>query len=136
MWWLLGTVIFVAGLAFFAGLFVGVGPLKSLGLVTSSMQPVAYRPTTSPVVLQIAIALPPEGLCKKDEIIVRAFERGPRVEVTATLTKSRNSSCEPTGIAGDRVWVDVQLDGALGERTVVRESDRTAIPRETSANLG
>lgn len=129
--WLLAAVIVLGVLVGAAGLVGGVGPLRSLGLVTEDLQPVAYRPTTSEQAIQVAVALPPRGLCPDEQIQVVAFERGARVEIQAQVQRSRTSDCPVTGIAGDRAWVDVELASPLGERTVIRTGDRQPLPRES-----
>ena len=129
--WLLATVIVLGVLVGAAGLVGGVGPLRSLGLVTEDLQPVAYRPTTSDQAIQVAVALPPRGLCPDEEIQVVAFERGARIEIQAQVQRSRTSDCPVTGIAGDRTWVDVALGRPLDERTVIRTVDRQPLPRES-----
>lgn len=132
VWWLLGAFGVVVALIVAAGLFAGAGPLRSLGLLTEPLQPIAYRPTTAGEVIQVAVSLPAQGLCPTDEVRVVAFERGARVEVSAEVTRPRNSSCATTGIVGDRVWQDVVLQDQLGERQIIRLSDRTPLPRERS----
>lgn len=129
--WLLAAAIVLGVLVGAAGLVGGVGPLRSLGLVTEDLQPVAYRPTTSEQAIQVAVALPPRGLCPDEQIQVVAFERGARVEIQAQVQRSRTSDCPVTGIAGDRTWVDVALGSPLGERTVIRTVDRQPLPRES-----
>lgn len=129
--WLLATVIVLGVLVGAAGLVGGVGPLRSLGLVTEDLQPVAYRPTTSEQAIQVAVALPPRGLCPDEQIQVVAFERGARIEIQAQVQRSRTSDCPVTGIAGDRAWVDVALTRPLDERTVIRTGDRQPLPRES-----
>lgn len=129
--WLLAAVIVLGVLVGAAGLVGGVGPLRSLGLVTEDLQPVAYRPTTSDQAIQVAVALPPRGLCPDEEIQVVAFERGARIEIQAQVQRSRTSDCPVTGIAGDRTWVDVALGRPLDERTVIRTVDRQPLPRES-----
>lgn len=131
VWWIVASVAVVAVLLSAAGLFGGVGPLRTLGLTTEDLQPVAYRPTTDQRAIQVAVALPPRGLCPDEQVRVSAYERGPRVEVAAQVQRSRTSDCPVTGIAGDRQWVDVTLNNDLGERTVIRTSDRQPLPRET-----
>jgi hypothetical protein len=126
------SVIVVAVLIGVAGLFGGVGPLRALGLVTEELQPVAFRPTTDERAIQVAVALPPRGLCPDEQVEVIAYERGPRVEVSAQVQRSRTSDCPVTGIAGDQQWVDVALLADLGERTVIRVGDREPLPRESS----
>lgn len=135
VWWVIGIVLVVGVVIVLVGMLAGTGPLRSLGLRTEALQAVAYRPTTDDRVVQVAVAVPTEGLCKKDDVVVSAFARGNRIEISATRTSARNSACQPTGIAQDRVWVDVPLDARLGDRQVVREADRAALPRETSTGL-
>ena len=131
VWWLLVTTLVVGVLISAAGLVGGVGPLRSLGLVTEELQPVAFRPTTDDRSIQVAVALPPRGLCPDEQIQVVAFERGARVEVEAQVQRSRTSDCPVTGIAGDRTWVDVVLSAPLDERSVIRALDRQPLPRES-----
>lgn len=112
------------------GLLAGAGPLRTLGQVESALQPVAYRPTTDDRVMSIAVTLPPNGLCPDDAVEVVAFERGSRIEVEAKVEQSRNANCPETGIAGDSTWVDVILTQPLGDRSVIRLSDRQPLPRD------
>lgn len=129
--WILAALVVLGVLIGAAGLVGGVGPLRSLGLVTEDLQSVAYRPTTSEQAIQVAVALPPRGLCPDERIQVVAFERGSRVEIQAQVQRSRTSYCPVTGIAGDRTWVDVSLASPLEERTVIRTGDRQPLPRES-----
>ncbi|MGA0209531.1 MAG: hypothetical protein ACO3LZ_06375 [Candidatus Nanopelagicales bacterium] len=131
IWWIVAAFIVVAVLVGAAGLVGGVGPLRSLGLVTEDLQPVAYRPTSSDQVIQVAVSLPPRGLCPDEQVQVVAFERGARVEIQAQVQRSRTSDCPVTGIAGDRAWVDIALAAELGDRTVIRTGDRQPLPRES-----
>ncbi len=132
VWWIVIGLAVVAVLIAGAGLMGGVGPLRSLGLVTEDLQPVAYRPTVDERQIQIAVALPPRGLCSDEDVQVTAFERGPRVEVEAQVQHSRTSECPATGIVGDRLWADVPLKAPLGERQVIRVVDRQPLPRDSS----
>lgn len=128
--WLIGLVLAIVALVIVAGFVGGVGPLGALGRSTSELQAVKYRTTTSDSVLQIAVAMPPSGLCRDDEISVTSFERGNRVEVESTVTRSRQSTCPVTSIGGDVRWVDVQLKAPLADRTVIRLPDRQPLPKE------
>jgi hypothetical protein len=100
------------------------------------MQPVAFRPTTSEQVVQVALALPPGGLCRQDTVDVSTVEDESYVRVSATRTSARSGACAETGSSGDRMWVDVQLAAPLGERSVVASNDSEILPRDTSAGLG
>jgi hypothetical protein len=129
--WLLVSAGVLAVLVVVAGLFGGVGPLRSLGMGTTSLQPVGYRPTVDDSVIQIAVTLPSTGLCRDDQISVKAFERGNRVEVESSVTRSRTAGCAVMTIGGDVRWVDLQLGQPLGSRTVIRTSDREPLPRDS-----
>ena len=129
VWWLLGGVGVVGALALVAGLCAGVGPLRSLGLVTQELSPVAYRPVADPRVIQVAVALPPQGLCQGEDVAVQALEQSNRVEISTFVTRPRNVNCSGTGVAGDRVWVDVPLRFELDSRQVIRAIDRTPLQR-------
>lgn len=128
--WLVGVVVVLIALVVIAGLVGGVGPLRSLGLTTSSLQAVKYRTTGNDAVIQVAVAMPPTGLCRDDTITVTPFERGNRVEVDSTVTRPRQNDCPVASIGGDVTWVDVPLNAPLGQRTVVRLPDRQALPLE------
>jgi hypothetical protein len=129
--WVIAAIVVLAVLVGAAGIVGGVGPLRSLGLVTEDLQPVAYRPTASDQAIQVAVALPPRGLCSDEQIQVVAFERAARIEIQAQVQRSRTSDCPVTGIAGDRTWVDVALIRPIDERTVIRITDRQPLPRES-----
>lgn len=130
--WLLASVAVVVVLVLAAGFVGGVGPLRSLGLVTSDLNAVGYRPTSGDSVIQVSVAMPATGLCRDDDISVVAFERGNRVEVESTITRSRNSTCSPVAVGGDLRWIDVELDAPLGDRAVIRATDREPLSRQTS----
>lgn len=132
VWWTIAALAVVGVLIAAGGLVAGVGPLRSLGLVTEELQPVAYRPTTDQRTIQVAVALPPRGLCPDEDVEAIAYERGARVEISARVERSRTSDCPVTGIAGDRAWVDVPLLADLGDRTVIRVGDRAPLPRESA----
>jgi hypothetical protein len=129
-WWALSTIAVLLALILVAGLFGGVGPLRSLGLVTQELTPVAYRPTANDRVIQIGVALPPQGLCRNDDVAVTALEQSNRIEVATSVTRARNASCAGTGVAGDRTWVDVPLRFDLGERSVIRSKDRQPLQQD------
>jgi hypothetical protein len=133
--WLIGALVVVVVLVVMAGFVGGVGPLRVLGLSTTPLDAVGYRTTPDTTVIEVAVALPPAGLCRDDEIVVTAFERSNRVEVDATVTRPRTSTCPVTSIGGDVRWVDVELASPLGARTVINVADREPVPVEPSAPL-
>ena len=132
--WLLVIVFGLVALVVAAGFVGGVGPLRALGLTTSTLQAVEYRPTTNAAVLQVAVAMPPTGLCRDDAITVTAFERGNRVELETSLTRPRQSTCPVATLGGDVRWVDVSLDQPLGDRAVIRLPDRSPVPKQAGIN--
>lgn len=133
--WSLAGALVVVVLVVVGGIVAGIGPLRALGLVETPLTSVAWRETTDPEVIQVAVVLPDTGLCTGDEVVVRAIERATVVEVDAVRTAPRSSAdCTATGIAGDRVWVDVALADPIGERTLVRIEDRVPLDREDPAD--
>ncbi len=136
VWWVLFILAATAVGVLLLGVFRGVGPVGALGWVTEDMQPVAYRPTADDRVVQVAIAVPPGGLCRDDEVRISGVEGPDRIEVRASVTRLRNAGCEQEPGAGDRVWVDVDLTAPAGQRVVVRAADGGELPRETEAGLG
>lgn len=136
IWWVLALIVASGALLLLLGVFRGVGPLASLGWVTEDLQPVAYRPTANDQVVQVAIAVPPGGLCRDDQVKISGTEGPDRIEVQASVTRLRNAGCEQEPGAGDRVWVDVSLTAPAGQRIVVRAGDGGELPRETEAGIG
>ncbi len=132
VWWIVITLGIVVALIVGAGFVGGVGPLRMLGLSTTTLEPVRYRPTTVETVIQVGVAMPRTGLCKDDEVVVVAFERGARVEIEANVTRPRRADCLSEAMAGDVVWTDVALEAPLADRTVIRLPDRSPLPRETA----
>jgi hypothetical protein len=128
--WLLMSAGVLVVLVVVAGFVGGVGPLRALGQTTSAVESVQYRTTVDGSVLQVAVAMPPTGLCRDDTINVTAFERGNRVELDSSVTRPRQSTCPVASLGGDVRWVDVPLDRPLGDRTVIRLPDRSPLPRE------
>ena len=130
--WVVMTMAVLAVVVVLAGFAGGVGPLRALGVTTTPLEAVGYRPTSDQMVIQVAVTPPPSGLCRTDEVRAVAFERSNRVEVESSVTRSRSSSCPVTTIGGDVRWIDVQLDSPLGTRTVIRASDREPLGRTTA----
>jgi hypothetical protein len=129
--WLAGALASVLALVVLGGLVAGIGPLRALGTDETPLNPVAWRPTADPLVIQVAVALPDSGLCTGDEVVVRTIGRPTVVEVSAARTTPRRSAgCAGIGIAGDRTWVDTGLDQPMGTRMAVRQSDRVPLQAE------
>jgi len=122
---LLGALIVVAG---FVG---GVGPLRVLGQSIVPLTAVAYRELPDPLAIEVAVTTPREGLCRNDELVVVAYERGNRVEVEGSVTRSRTSSCQTVTMGGELTWVQVELESALGERTVINVEGREPLQERT-----
>jgi hypothetical protein len=130
--WAVMTLVVLAVVIVLAGFVGGVGPLRVLGQSTVPLEPVAYRVTDDDALIEIAVTLPPDGLCRDDVIDAVAFERSNRVEVEASVTRGRAESCTVTTIGGDVRWADVRLDSPLGTRTVIRATDREPLTREAA----
>lgn len=131
--WLTWAVVGVVALAVvvvLAGLVGGVGPLRALGMTTTPLTAVAYRLTADPARIEVAVALPSEGLCRTDELTGIAFERSNRVEVDVSVARARTGQCAIVTVGGDVRWVPIALAAPLGERTVIRAADREPVPRE------
>jgi hypothetical protein len=129
--WTIGSVVVVLSLVVLGGLVAGIGPLRVLGTDEAPLTPVSWCTTADPKVIQVAVALPDSGLCTGDEVVVRAIERPTVIEVSAVRASPRGSDqCAGIGIAGDRTWVDLQLDLDMGTRMAVRESDRVPLEVE------
>ena len=122
---LLGALIVVAG---FVG---GVGPLRILGQSVVPLTAVAYRELPDPLAIEVAVTTPREGLCRNDELVVVGYERGNRVEVEGSVTRSRTSSCQTVTMGGELTWVQVELESALGERTVINVEGREPLEERT-----
>ena len=134
--WVLLVLLILAGLLIvFLGVFRGTGPLRGLGLETESLQPVAFRPTTNDRVIQVAVAVPTEGLCEANPVQVQATEGAAEIAVSSSVTSLRNSSCTKVVFPEGEVWVDVPLAAALDGRAVVKASDGREIPRQSAANV-
>lgn len=130
--WGLVSVVVLLGVVLVAGLVGGVGPLRVLGLTTVPLEARGFRPTVDPAVIQVAVALPADGLCRDDELRVVPYERGNRVEVESEVTRPRTGDCPLATFGGDVRWVDVRLDEPLGTRTVIALPERTPLPRESA----
>ena len=129
--WTVGAVVAVAALVVLGGLVAGIGPLRALGTDETELNPVSWRPTADPQMIQVAVALPDAGLCTGDEVVVRAIERPTLIEVSAVRATPRGAGeCAGIGIAGDRTWVDLSLDLPMGTRMAVRQSDRVPLEAE------
>ena len=129
--WSIAGVVSVAVLVLVGGIAAGIGPLRALGVVETPLNPVSWRQTADPEVLQIAVALPEAGLCTGDDVVVRTVERPTVIEVTAARAAPRGSAdCAGIGIAGDRTWVDVRLGEPRGDRSLIRMPDRVPLEAE------
>ena len=136
IWVFLGLVILAGIVIVGLGVFAAAGPFRQLGLVTEKLEPLAFRPTVVPSVVQVSVALPAGGLCADDVVDISLVQDATAVYVGASVTTPRNISCTAVGLSADQVWVDVQLLDSLGEREVVRAADGQVLSRESSTGLG
>ncbi|HAN71064.1 MAG TPA: hypothetical protein DCQ36_05670 [Actinobacteria bacterium] len=123
----LGLVALVV-LVIVAGFIGGVGPLRILGQSSVPLTPVAYRSTDSPQIIEVAVTVPSQGLCRSDDLEVVAYERGSRIEVEGSVIRPRSASCQAVPMGGDLIWVPASLDAPLGSRTVISIEGRTPLP--------
>ena len=131
--WVLGIIAVVLGLIVVGGLVAGIGPMRYLGTSETPLQPMSWRPTSDPRVIQVAVMLPESGLCTGDEVVVRAIERPTVIEVSAVRSAPRGAEqCAGIGISGDQTWVDLPLDDPHGDRLAVREYDRLPLNKQVS----
>ena len=128
--WLIGIVLIAVALVVIAGFVGGVGPLRFLGTTSVVVQPVSYRGVADSTTIEVSIAMPESGLCREDEIALTAFERSNRIEVEAAISRARSGQCTVTSMGGDLRWTSVELTQPLGERTVIRVSDREPLPKQ------
>ncbi len=134
--WVLASVAIAAVITVMAGVLGGVGPLRVLGVQETPLRPIAWRPTVEATLVQVAVATP-EGLCSGDEVRVTPVEGGDRIAVDASRVRARNAGpCSGFGIAGDHTWVDVRLSAPVGDRTMIRKSDRQPMPRQAPVDAG
>lgn len=129
--WAIGLVVAALAFVTVAGFVAGAGPLRALGLQTTELQPVSFRPTTNPQVIQVSVGVPSAGICPGDDLAARAIEDGSIVLIEAEMTQRRDAACGQAGVGSEAKWLDVSLDAPLAERSVVRASDRVALPRAT-----
>lgn len=127
--WLAGVLAVGVAVVVVAGFVGGVGPLSILGVQTTPLSAVGYRASADPAAVDIAVAVPPGGLCGQDEVVATAFERGGRVEVEAAVSRLRRSDCPPVALGGDVRWVTVSLQEPLGDRPIIRLPDREPLPQ-------
>ena len=132
--WGIGVLAVLAVFVVALGFVAGSGPLRGLGLETEHLQPIAYRPTANPQVLQLAVGVPVQGICRGDAAAARAVEDGAVVIVDAEITRRRNANCGSTGVGTNLAWLDVSLDAPLAGRSVIRREDR--LPLSQRATLG
>lgn len=129
--WLIALVLGVVALLILvivAGFVGGVGPLRILGQSTVPLTAVAYRTTESPQTIEVGVSVPAEGLCRTDDLVVVAYERGNRIEVEGKVIRPRSASCQAVPMGGDLMWVATGLDAPLGSRTVISVEGRTPLP--------
>ena len=134
VWWILVLLVVMSLAVVGIGVFRAAGPLASLGLESSPLQPVAFRPTTEETVLQVALSVPAGSLCRDDDVSASAVSVNGRIRVTAAVSRLRNEACVRDDTVSDPLWIDVRLDGPLADRDVVRDSDGNALPIQATTS--
>ena len=109
----------------------GLGPLSTLGVTQSELQPQAVRPpgeSGDPLVILIGVRWTKDGWCT-GQFTVRATETPTEIRVSnVTSREYHNGICAGLGTADNMAWAEVRLTTPLGNRAVVRDSDGSRLP--------
>jgi hypothetical protein len=131
--WLVAAVVVVicGALGFAAAGCRGRGPLSSLGLTQSELQPRAVRPlgeNGDSLVILIGVRWTKDGWCS-GQFTVRATETPSEIRVSNVTSREYHyGDCAGLGTADNMAWAEVRLAMPLGNRAVVRNSDGTRLP--------
>lgn len=136
LWWVLSLIILGFLVMVGLGAFTATGPMHSIGEVTSELQPVAFRRTTDDRLVQAAVTVPRDGICRRDAVVVTSVESAESVAVGFSVTSSRNTTCALVVFTDNLVWVDVPLDAPLGPRRIIRADDGQELRTDRAAGLG
>ncbi len=116
------------GLLTLWGFVAGSGPFSQLGQVEQQIQPIGFRPTVEPEVIQIQVQLPKEGACATNTFDISATETPETVSVTVKLINPRDNSC-PSDQLTDELWLDLTLNEPLNNRILTRSIDGQELPQ-------
>lgn len=136
VWWILGLIIILAVALTGLGAFAASGPMHSLGEVTKQLQPVAYRSTTSDRLMQVAVNVPTDGVCRRDPVDVALIESADTISLAFSVTSARNTTCALADTPDNRLWVDVPLGAPVGSRHILRAEDGQELLTDSAAALG
>jgi hypothetical protein len=131
-WLLLAiSVLICALLGFVAAGYGGRGPLSTLGVTVTELQPQAVRllgEGGDPLVILIGVHWTKDGWCS-GQFTVQATEYPTEIRVSNVTSREYHfGDCADLGTAEGMAWADVHLSAPLGERAVVRDSDGTRLP--------
>lgn len=116
------------GLLTLWGFVAGSGPFSQLGQVEKQIQPIGFRPTVEPEVIQIQVQLPKEGACATNTFDISATETPETISVTVELINPRDNSC-PGDQLTDELWLDLTLKEPLNNRILTRSIDGQELPQ-------
>lgn len=116
------------GLLTLWGFVAGGGPFSQLGQVEQQLQPIGFRPTVEPEVIQIQAQLPKEGACATNTFNVSAEETPESVSISVELINPRDNSCPDDQLTGE-VWLDLALTEPLATRLLIRTIDGQELPQ-------
>ncbi len=116
------------GLLTLWGFVAGGGPFSQLGQVEQQLQPIGFRPTVEPEVIQVQVQLPKEGACATNSFNVSAEETPETVSISVELINPRDNSCPDDQLTGE-LWLDLALDEPLNNRILTRSIDGQELPQ-------
>lgn len=116
------------GLLTLWGFVAGGGPFAQLGQVERGLQPIGFRPTVQPNVIQIQVQLPKEGACSTNTFEVLADETPEAVSIVVELLNPRDNSCPGNQLTGES-WLDLTLTEPLSDRLLIRGVDGQELPQ-------
>jgi hypothetical protein len=116
------------GLLTLWGFVAGGGPFSQLGQVEQQLQPIGFRPTVEPEVIQIQVQLPKEGACATNTFDISAEETPETVSISVELINPRDNSCPGNQLTGE-IWLDLTLIEPLNNRVLTRSIDGQELPQ-------
>jgi hypothetical protein len=116
------------GLLTIWGFVAGGGPFSQLGQLEQQLQPVGFRPTVEPEVIQVQVQLPKVGACPSNTFDISAEESIESVSVAVELISPRDNTCPGNQLTGE-IWLDLALTEPLATRLLIRSIDGQELPQ-------
>jgi hypothetical protein len=110
------------------GFVAGGGPFSQLGQQEQQLQPIGFRPTVEPEVIQVQVQLPKDGACATNTFDISAEETPESVSVSVELINPRNNACPGDQLTGE-TWLDLTLNEPLDNRALTRSIDGQELPQ-------